>query len=190
MTLELCSSAAVSPKITKLLFLSRIQQGLCLALCWSCDLLNGAMYFCIAILCWYIIQMEVGWNSFENERWWWRYWKKNCHTYCRQCTEESEALVFLPSICNRWYLRGGSQLSSRDKLFTSLVFQLWWFAPSLSLWPMSSSRCKHLVRCRCNRFCEQKPARLYRRVRVFMWMQGFCLILLKNRFYFYSCVLV
>lgn len=41
--------------------------------------------------------------------------------------------VLLPSICNRWYLRGGSQLSSRDKLFTSFVFQLWWFAPSLSL---------------------------------------------------------
>lgn len=32
MTLELYTSATVSPKITKLLFLSHIQQGLCLAL--------------------------------------------------------------------------------------------------------------------------------------------------------------
>lgn len=46
--------------------------------------------------------------------------------------KQRKHFVFLSSICNRWYLRGRSQLSSRDKLFTSLVFQLWWFAPQMA----------------------------------------------------------
>lgn len=46
--------------------------------------------------------------------------------------KQRKHFVFLSSICNCWYLRGGSQLSSRDKLFTSLVFQLWWFAPQMA----------------------------------------------------------